>query len=123
MSALRRWLLRLWTTFQTTAAERELSREVAAHLALLEDDYRAKGLPPENARLAAWRAFGGVEQAKELQRETRALAWVDHLRRDVWYACRSLARTPGFTLVAIVTLAVGIGATTTVAGLMDALLW
>lgn len=123
MSAVRRWLLRFWTTFRTTAAERELSREVAAHLALLEDDYQREGLTPDEARLAARRAFGGVEQAKELQRETRALAWMDHLRRDVSYACRSLARTPGFTLVAIATLAVGIGATTTVAGLMDALLW
>ena len=123
MSALRRWLLRIWTTFRSGKAERELARETAAHLALLEDDYRAQGLSPEAARLAARRAFGGVEQAKERQRETRALAWVDHLRRDVEYGCRSLARTPGFTLVVVVTLAVGIGATTTVAGLMDALLW
>ena len=69
---------------------------------------------PEEARAAARRAFGGVEQAKELQREARSFIWLEDLRRDIGYGVRTLTRTPGFTAVAIVTLALGIGAATVI---------
>lgn len=107
---------------RTDRAESELAREVAAHLALLEEGFRNQGLSPEEARLAARRAFGGVEQAKEHHRDARAFRWIGDARRDVSYACRTLARTPGFTAVAVVTLALGIGTTTAIYSLFDAVL-
>jgi hypothetical protein len=64
MSAWRRFFLRLANVFRPVKAERELARELGSHLALLEDEFQRRGMTPEDARLAARRAFGGVEQAK-----------------------------------------------------------
>jgi putative ABC transport system permease protein len=114
MHALRRFLLRIVTTMHPGRADNELAREVASHLALLEERFRNEGLAPEAARLAARRAFGGVEQAKESQRDARAFRWIADLRQDVAYGARSFARSPGFTAAAAITLALGIGAATTI---------
>ena len=83
MSTLRRWLRRLTTTFGSGRAERELNREVASHLALIEDDFRRRGLSADEARAAARRAFGGVEQTKERQRDARSFMLFDQLKQDV----------------------------------------
>ena len=112
MSGLRRFLFRLSNVFRPGRAERQLAREVASHLALLEERFRGQGLTAEEARVAARRAFGGIEQAKELQRDARSFLWLEDLRRDIGYGARTLARTPGFTAVAMVTLALGISAVT-----------
>jgi putative ABC transport system permease protein len=112
MSALKRLVRRLGNVFFPGRAERQLQREVTSHLAILEERFRTQGLTPEEARAAARRAFGGVEQAKEAQRDARSFIWLDDLRRDVGYGIRTLSRTPGFTLTAMLTLALGIGAVT-----------
>ncbi|HTV03654.1 MAG TPA: permease prefix domain 1-containing protein, partial [Luteitalea sp.] len=89
MSASRRLLRRVITVFRPDRAEAALTREVDAHLLLLEDDLRERGLSADEARQAARRAFGGVEQAKALQRDARSFRWLDDAKRDVRGACRT----------------------------------
>jgi predicted permease len=108
-SALRRWAARVWAFLTPGRAEAELDREVAAHLLLLEDEFRRQGLPDEDARRAARRALGGVDQAKERQRDARSFPWLVDLRRDLGHAWRGLVHAPGFAAAAIGTLAIGIG--------------
>ena len=86
MASLRRLWSRLVNALRPGRAERELARELASHIALLEDEYRRRGMPPQEARRAAALALGGVEQTKELHRDARSFAWVDDARGDVLYA-------------------------------------
>jgi len=109
---VRRFLLRLWNAFRHSRSEHELDREVSSHLGLIEDECRRRGLSFEEAQRAARLALGGVEQTKELQREARSFAVIEDLKRDVRYALRTLARSPGFTFAVIAILGIGIGANT-----------
>src|SRR2546429_9790527 len=97
---MHRFFARFVSLFRREHAERELAREIESHLALLQEKFERGGLAPLEARLAARRAYGGVEQAKELHREVRSFVWIEHLAKDIRYGWRSLLRTPGFTGVA-----------------------
>src|SRR5437879_3844966 len=100
-----RFILRLMNVFHPHRAEPDLAREVAAHLALLEDEHRRRGLTPDEARLAARRDFNGIELTKDQHRDARSFVWLDDARRDLLYALRTLRRDPGFAATTILTLA------------------
>lgn len=108
-SAVRRLLNRLLSVVRADRAEAELSREIIAHLQLLEDDFVANGMARPDARLAARRAFGGVEQAKEHQRDARSVRWLDNSRIDFKLGARMLAKYPGLSIIGGLGLAVGVG--------------
>src|SRR5204862_5902374 len=88
-----------------------------------EEDYQRRGMTAEAARIAARRAFGGVEQMKDRQRDARSFVWLDDLRRDLQHAARLLRRNPLFALTAALSLAIGIGANTTIFTVANALLF
>ena len=108
--------------FRPEPAEEDLDREIAAHLALLEDEYRRRGMSEDEARLAARRALGSSAHAKDLHRDARSFVWLDDLRRDLAHGARSLSRNRGFAAVAVLTLALGIGATTAIFSVISAVL-
>jgi hypothetical protein len=110
---MRRFVRRLLNVFRRSPAERELDREMASHLALLEEAHRRRGLTPDEACLAARRAIGSVPLTKDLHRDARSFAWLDDARQDLRFAARMLVRSPGFAAVVVFTMALSIGATTT----------
>jgi putative ABC transport system permease protein len=119
---MRRFFHRLLNAFRDERSDAEAAREIAAHLALLEDEYRRRGLTADEARLAARRALGGAALAQDRHRDARTFAWIDDAGRDVAHGLRSLRRTPGFTAIAVITIALGIGATTAIFSVISAVL-
>jgi macrolide transport system ATP-binding/permease protein len=106
--------LRLRSVFRREHVEQELDDEVRFHVERQIAENIARGSTPEQAREAAHRAMIGIEQRKEECRDARRVSAVDELRRNVGFGLRRIRRTPGLTSAVILTLALGIGATTTV---------
>src|SRR5262245_32344938 len=116
------WLHRLRSLFRRNAVERELDDELMFHLEQQIAAYVSQGLHPDQARRRAWPEFGGLDQIKEEHRDARGVSWVEDLGRDLRYGVRQLRRAPGFTMAALICLALGIGATTAVYSVVDAIL-
>src|ERR1700693_4688602 len=117
--SLLRHLRALW---QRQRVEQDLDEELASHLELEARKLAARGMSMDEARRAARVEFGGFEHAKEECRDVDRWQWTDTLARNLRLAFRSLVRTPGFSLTAILILAIGIGSNLAVFSLLDSLL-
>ena len=122
LAATRRRVAQFVATVRGRRADAQLEREIAAHLDHLEARFVRDGMTRDEARAAARRAFGGVAQVQEQHRDARSFRWLDDAVRDSGYAVRSLLRSPGFAIAAILTLAIGIGAATTIYSVVDDIL-
>src|SRR6202041_3514210 len=122
MRYLRRFLSKCRSFLRNERVEAELEREINSHLALLEEDFLRRGMSAEQARLAARRAYGGVEQAKQMHRDERSILWLAQLGQDIRYAVRQLPMARGFAITVILTIALGIGANTAIFTLVHAIL-
>src|SRR4051812_21832897 len=119
LTGTRNWLRAI---FRRGTLDREMRSEMREHLDLSTQRYMARGMSLAEARYAARREFGNVAVLEEQGRDARGAVWVESVRSDLRYAARALRASPAFAMVAIVSLAIGIGANTAIFSLIDSVM-
>jgi hypothetical protein len=119
---MRRFFERLLNLLRVRRPDHDLTREIDAHLTLLEDTYEARGLSPDAARRAARLALGNVGYIKAQHRDARSFRWIEDAWQDAAHGLRLLRRSPVFTATAVLSLAIGIGANTAIFTVANGLL-
>lgn len=122
MNSPRTFLARLRAVFTKPPLDADSAEELAQHIEAATADNLRAGMTPTDAQRQARIALGGIEQTRELHRDARGIPWIEDLLRDVRHAVRQLAKSPVFTAVAVLSLALGIGANTAVFSLVNGIL-
>src|SRR5438552_17567413 len=115
-------LKRLWNVIRPRRVNEEIRQEMETHLALLEEEERARGLGAGDARAMARRRFGNATSSSERTREKDLLGWLEAAKKDLFYAARVLRKSPACTVFAVLAIALGIGSTTLMFSIVNSLI-